>query len=246
MSAALATPISTAVTRRPTSTPPPIVSMASRSGVPIGISATPARFVEPLTVHTIVPGDSLGAERAEPVGAVGDDPGHVGDRLDVVDQRRRGLGLPGHQHRGGEPALARRVVDVLDDLGGAAPPRRGDARERRTAGDRLEQGGLLAVEVLPWPLEDGEDAAIDPPGRLHLGDGPLDPLDLADERRLEGDHRRRRADRPGRDHGTLEHGVGVGPQDRPVLERPRLALRAVDDDRRRQRRRMPARRPSTT
>ena len=32
--------------------------MAARTGVPIGISATPARLVEPLIVQTIVPGDS--------------------------------------------------------------------------------------------------------------------------------------------------------------------------------------------
>src|SRR5918995_670218 len=47
-----------ATCRRPGSGPPPIMSMTSRSGVPIGSSATPWRGVWPVTVHTIVPGDS--------------------------------------------------------------------------------------------------------------------------------------------------------------------------------------------
>ena len=45
--------------------------------------------VSPLTVHTMVPGESLGAELPEPVGAVADDPGQVGEGLDVAGQRRR-------------------------------------------------------------------------------------------------------------------------------------------------------------
>ena len=44
--------------RRPGRGPPPIVSMTSRSGVPICTSATPCRRVAPVTVQTIVPGDS--------------------------------------------------------------------------------------------------------------------------------------------------------------------------------------------
>ena len=34
-----------------------------------------------------------------------------------------------------------------------------------------------------------------------------------------------------RDQRALEHRVGVGPEDRAVLERARLTLRSVDDDR---------------
>ena len=48
--------------------------------------------VDPLTVQTTVPGDVGRADRAEPVGPVGQDAGDVGERLDVVGQRRRRAG----------------------------------------------------------------------------------------------------------------------------------------------------------
>ena len=67
------------------------------------------------------------------------------------------------------------VVGVDHDVGGAASPRRSDARERRTSGDGLEQRRLLAVEVLARALEHGEHTAIDPAGGLHLGDRLLRP-----------------------------------------------------------------------
>ncbi len=54
---ALATPDRTAAIVAPSSTPPPSSVMTSRSVTPIGYSPTPARCVEPDTVHTIVPGD---------------------------------------------------------------------------------------------------------------------------------------------------------------------------------------------
>ena len=54
----LATPDITARISRPSRTPPPTVSIRSRSVVPIATSATPARTVSPLTVQTIVPGES--------------------------------------------------------------------------------------------------------------------------------------------------------------------------------------------
>ncbi len=55
---ALATPETTAFTCRPGRGPPPTSSITSRSGVPRGTSPTPWRRVFPVTVHTIVPGDS--------------------------------------------------------------------------------------------------------------------------------------------------------------------------------------------
>jgi len=54
----LATPDMTAATSRPGRTPPPTVSSSSRSVVPIATSATPACCVSPLTVQTMVPGES--------------------------------------------------------------------------------------------------------------------------------------------------------------------------------------------
>ena len=43
--------------RRPGLAPPPMASITSRSGVPMGTSPTPWRRVQPVMVHTIVPGD---------------------------------------------------------------------------------------------------------------------------------------------------------------------------------------------
>ena len=56
-------------------------------------------------------GRLVGALGAEPGRAPADDPGHVGDGLDVVDQGRRRAGLPGrvgHLDVGRQPAAARR------------------------------------------------------------------------------------------------------------------------------------------
>ena len=55
---AFATPDITATSSRPARGPPPSSARTAASGVPIANSPTPARAVLPLTVHTIVPGDS--------------------------------------------------------------------------------------------------------------------------------------------------------------------------------------------
>ena len=115
-------------------------------------SPTPWRGASPETVQTSEPGDVVGAERAEPVGAVGDDAGHVRERLDVVDERRdarRRVGRTGELDAGGAAAgLRRRRYGQLLD---AAPERRRDRGERRSAVEHLEQRGLLAVEVARGP-----------------------------------------------------------------------------------------------
>ena len=67
--------------------------MISRSGVPIVNSPTPACLTQPLTVQSSVPGDVVGADLAEPVGAFGERDRDVRERLDVVDQRGRRFGL---------------------------------------------------------------------------------------------------------------------------------------------------------
>ncbi len=69
------------------------------------------------------PGRLLGAEALEPVGALGDDPRHVGERLDVVDQRR--------------PA-----VEALDRREGRLQP-----RVAALALERVQQRRLLAADV---------------------------------------------------------------------------------------------------
>src|SRR5882724_9864572 len=55
----LATPDITALIQRPGRGPPPTASITSPSGVPIRTSPTPWTRVEPVTVHTKVPGARL-------------------------------------------------------------------------------------------------------------------------------------------------------------------------------------------
>ena len=57
-SGAADTPVSTALTARSSAGPPAICSMASRTVVPMASSPTPGRRTSPVTVHTMVPGDS--------------------------------------------------------------------------------------------------------------------------------------------------------------------------------------------
>ena len=101
---------------------PPPNSPPKWSGVPSGSSNTPSRCTSPQTVKTMVP-EHLGAVRPQPVGAVGQD---VGQRLDVVDQRRVVLGRPGEQ--------------PLDE-------RASHPRQRRAPLDHLLHPGLLPEQV---------------------------------------------------------------------------------------------------
>ena len=65
------------------------------------------------------------------------------------------------------------------------------------------------------------------PAARDLGDGRGEPLGLALVPRLGGDVGRLGADRERRDRQPLEHPVRVVPEQRPVLERARLALGGV-------------------
>ena len=90
------------------------------------------KLEHPLSPHVPADGEDhragsvLGAVRPQPVGAVGKDVGHVGQRLDVVDQRRVVLGRPGEQ-----------PLDV----------RAGHPRQRRAPLDHLLHPGLLPEQV---------------------------------------------------------------------------------------------------
>ena len=115
-----------------------MVSRTSRRGVPIGDLPDP--------VAMEVAGDRAhdGARRlwcpdgTEPIGAIGEDLGDVGDRLQVVDQRGPGADT------------VWRVLTEEPD-----PVRGHDARERTAAVDRLQERCLLAVEVVVGSFEDG-------------------------------------------------------------------------------------------
>ena len=167
-----ATPDSTARTVAPTAGPPPIQSMTSRSGVPMATSPTPARWVDPVTVQTIVPGDAGVPTSRNQDGSVGEDPGDVGQRLDVVGQRRRRVaGGAGHLD------IGRRAVAVAELVGTVAERWR-DARERRPPVHDLEERGLLAEQVLVGPGDDVDGDSVGPARGGQLGDRLPQPDDL--------------------------------------------------------------------
>ena len=126
----------------------------------------------------------------------------------------------------------------LDDLVDATTVRRGDPRERRPTVDHLEQRRLLAVEVLARSLE--------PPRCRHRRTSRRPSTSAMAARSWStsslksafvamtielGVHRTRGDER------ALDDRVRVRPDDRAILERARLALGGVDDDRGLQQRR---------
>ena len=152
----------------------------------------------------------VGAELPEPVGAVAQDGGDVGEGLDVVGQRRRRHRLAGrarHLDVGGGAGARRGVGLPLEDLVDASPVGRGDAGERRSAVDHLEQRGLLAEQVLLGSGDQRDGHGVGPARGVDLGDGGPQPLGLGRERRLGGDDHRVGADGVGRDQRALEHAV---------------------------------------
>ena len=126
------------------------------------------------------------------------------------------------------------VVGVLDDLGRAAPVRRGDAGEGVAAVEGLEERRLLAVQVLVGALEHAEVDAFGPTGPLHLDDGGAQARHLGDEGALQPEDNAVRFHDPGRDEGAFDDCVGVEAHDRAVLGGAGLAFGPVDDHRGRQ------------
>ena len=134
-----------------------------------------------MTVHTIVPGERSVPTRAEPVDAARDDPGHVGEGLDVAGEGRGADRLGGgagqlDTRRGLELRVGLR--GVVEHLVDTVAVRRGDAREGRPAVDRLEQAGLLAVEVLARADEEAHVDLARPPGGADLADRGAEAIGL--------------------------------------------------------------------
>jgi len=85
---------------------------------------------------------------------------------------------------------------------------RRDAGEGLAAVDDLEEGGLLAVEVLGRAFDDAEGDVR--PARLgDLVEGETEPLELGAEGGLEGEDDALGVDRLGGDDRPLDDAVGV-------------------------------------
>ena len=172
----------------------------------MGTSIRPPRLIFPASAKTLVPRLLWCAERRERARAVADDPGHAGQRLDVVDEGRLSAKAPFDGV--GRP-----------QLGHAALPL-----------ERLDQRRLLAADECARALADLEaqppqEAALLglPDGRPHVAHGQR--VLRADVQVALGG-----ADGVGRDGQPLQYPVRVGFQHQPVHERARIAFVAIADD----------------
>jgi len=101
------------------------------------------------------------------------------------------------------------------------------ARQGVVAFDDLEQRLLLAEEVLLGPGDDSDREVADQAGLFHLGHRGQDALTLGSEGRLQRDEHLTRLECQRGDRESLDDLIRIGPQDRAVLERARLAFGPV-------------------
>src|SRR5262252_9120260 len=154
------------------------------------------------------------AESREPLGAFGDDEGHVAEGLDVVDGRR--------------------LVIEADDGG----KRRLVARLGALAFKRLEERGLFAGLIGTGPavhediaVEPGaEDVPAEEPARVGLVDRSLENLLGVQEFTPYIDVGDFRADGVAADGAALDEQVRIPLDEQVILERARLALVGVAGD----------------
>jgi hypothetical protein len=125
------------------------------------------------------------------------------------------VGLPPRLGRGGEQAVL---------------VRREGPGQRGVALDHLEQGLLLPEEVLVGTGDDRHRDGAGQSGPLHLRQGPLESVELPREPALDADVHADGVHCHRGDGEALDHLVGVGPQDGPVLERGRFPFGRVADD----------------
>ncbi len=131
---------------------------------------------------------------------------HRRDRLDVVDQRRRGVEA------------------------GDGRERRLRARLAALALERLEQAGLLAADVRAGAAVDHDLDVAEDAGGARLVERALHRLGLGEVLAADVDVDALRLDRVRRDQAALEQPVRDAQHDLAVLERARLGLVRVDGD----------------
>ena len=154
------------------------------------------------------------------------DPRHLGEGLDVVDERRvravaarfAGFGLG----RGPTHLRCRREQAVLK--------RWEDAGERIVALDDFEERLLLTEEILVGTTRDRDVEVAEHTGTRQLACRAFDRIELALERRLHADVDVVRVDGERRDRGTGDDLIRIATHDRAVLERSGFSLRTVHDD----------------
>ena len=182
-------------------------SIRCRAVIPCGSSYGPGRSTFPERQKTRVPVESGGAPIcAYSFGAELEDLRHRRDRLDVVDQRRRG-------------------VDAGDRR-----ERRLRARLPALALERLEQRRLLAADVRAGAAVDHDLHVLEQPRCAGLPEGAGQRLVLGEVLAADVDVDPLRLDRVRRDQAALEQPVRHAQHDLAVLERPRLRLVRVDRD----------------
>ena len=207
-------PVCTALIVPPSGAPPPISSTISRSVVPIGTSTSPVLRILPARAKTLVPLLFSVPIAANQSRAVADDRPGVGERLDVVDQRRI--------------APEARLRRVGGPRAGRAPP----------ALDRGDQRGLLAADegagadaqVDAKVERRVEDLAAQQPQLPGLPDGGFEPLDGQRVFAADVNVALVGADGIGGDGHALEHAVRVALEHAAVHERAGVALVGVADD----------------
>ena len=152
------------------------------------------------------------AQVREGLPAILDNPRDVGDRLDVVHDRRAVEQADGRRERRLIPRLAGLALERLDERHLLAA----DVRAR--AGVNVN----LAVEAA------AEDVLADEALRAGLFDGALDVLDALEQLTANVDVADLGLDRVAGDQAALDERVRVALHDEAVLERARLALVCVD------------------
>ena len=194
------------------------------------------RRVEPVTVHTIVPGDSSVPSVRNQSAPRAMMRGDVGERLDVVDQRRRRVGVAvgtGHLDVGRQAAAGADVGRRLDDLvarpaGTAARCAGTDSgrRSSRAARSPRRRGTRSGLRRRSISTPSAQPAAVDlvDRGRRRA------PTSAANERFVATMIWSAPTARA-RDQRALDHLVRIVPQDRAVLEGARLTFGRVDDHR---------------
>ena len=207
-------PVWTALILPPSGAPPPMFSTIWRSGVPMGTSIRPVLVILPASANTLVPllfSVPIDANQSAPLRMIA---GHVGKRLDVVDQRRAAP----------QPAFGRE--------------RRARTRRAAFAFDGGHQGRFLAANEragadaqVDVKIERRfENAAAQQAALLGLFDRGLQP---ADRQRIFGadiNESLGRADGVGGDGHAFEDAVRVAFQNATVHERAGVAFVGVAND----------------